>query len=447
MIYFIKVSTRVARDPVDQISLQGFIRSHPALSGITSCFLYGFTLIVLWMLSLAGSRPSADRQGVMKEVSVMETMFLLENVSDPIIIVDNNFHVISANPSFYECFGTDRRSVSGKKSCDLFKELDFSQCNDACGRVVERAVEGKKVAAPNDHCPQFDCAYPIIDRQGKLQEIILILKNVTRERRAAAAGGAGSGEEIKKSTFSTICHDLASPLQVIRACADVMALELEGSDEAKSKSMREMLDATRRNERRLAEMVRTIRLIPLLEEEEIYHPERVRPVTAADCTCSDFRLLLRSDETLEWYLPKDIPEIMIDPGLLNRIFFNLLDNARRYVHPGDRIVVSAQYDRDREQVVFTVFDDGDAISPDILPRLFDKNVTVDLAKGEASSRRDHGWGLYFCRLAVERFGGSISVESREGWGTQFSFTVPVADPMITVARSPLHPVRESSPAA
>jgi len=379
---------------------------------------------------------------------MMETMFLLENVSDPIIIVDNNFHVISANPSFYEYFDTDRRSVSGKKSCDLFKELDFSQCNDACSRVVERAVEGKKVAAPNDHCPQFDCAYPVIDRQGKLQEIILILKNVTRERREAATErAAGSGEEIKKSTFSTICHDLASPLQVIRACADVMELELEGSDKAKSKSMREMLDATRRNERRLAEMVRTIRLIPLLEEEEIYNPEPVRPAAAADCTCSDFRLLLRKDETLEWYLPKDLPEIMIDPGLLNRIFFNLFDNARRYVHPGGRIVVSAQYDLDREQVVFTVFDDGDAISPDILPLLFDKNITVDIAKGEASSRRDHGWGLYFCRLAVERFGGSISVESRKGWGTQFSFTVPVADPMINVARPPLHPARKSFPAA
>ena len=351
----------------------------------------------------------------------MEVMFFFENVSDPIIMVDPNFRVVRANPGFQKFFDVTEPDVVGKKSCELFRELDFSQCNDSCARVIERASEGKKVAVPDDHCPHFEYVYPVLDGQGKLKNAMILIKN-------AVSGGPSKdpviGHELKENAFSAICHDLASPLQVIRACADVMEFELQDNGGEQLENVRELLEATKRNERRLAEMVRTIRLIPVLEEENFCVSERIRPDEAVSDACSDFQMLLRKDEKLEWYVPEGLPDIMADPSLLNRVFFNLLDNARRYIHAGDRIVVSAQYDPDVGQVIFSVFDNGEAIPPKVQSRISEKNFAVDLAAGEISVRRDHGWGLYFCRLTAERLGGSISVESREGWGTQFTFAVP-----------------------
>ena len=243
-------------------------------------------------------------------------------------------------------------------------------------------------------------------------------------------------EEFKSSTFSTLCHDLASPLQVIRACTDVMELELQKGTDPKTAHMQELLGAAKRNERRLEEMVRTIRAIPKLEEEDIHVSEPIRPDEAVNSVCTDYQLLLRDDETLEWYVPRNLPDIMMDSSLFNRILFNLLDNARRYIHSGGRIVVSAQQDPDSAHVTFTVFDDGDAIAPEFQYRIFDKNMVLDIVKGDCKMRRDHGGGLYFCRLTVERCGGSIRVESREGWGTEFSFSVPIAAASRPAAQSP-----------
>lgn len=108
----------------------------------------------------------------------METPFLFDNVSDPIVVLDRNFCVLRANPSFWRIFGISPQHALGKRSCDLFRELSYSQCNDACSRVFEKALEGKKIAVPNDRCPHFVCALPMLDLEGKLDKMMLLLKDV-----------------------------------------------------------------------------------------------------------------------------------------------------------------------------------------------------------------------------------------------------------------------------
>ncbi len=357
----------------------------------------------------------------------MEALFLFEHVSDPIVLVDREFRVIRVNPSFCNLFDVTEQQAAGKRSCDLFHELNLSRCNDACMRVIQKDVgSGKLVEVPDEHCPHFDHAYPIFDENGRLKEAMLILKNVVYQAGLSGQATPAKESDSKDVMLATIYHDLASPLQVIRACTDVMAMELGESPESEKETMRDMLEASKRNERRLYEMVRTIRMIPRLEEEDVYRPRPVRPDKALAAVCRDFRLVLRSDVKLECNASAELPDVMVEPELLNRVFFNLLDNAARYTHEGGRIVVSVQHEPGDTHVMFSVFDDGDTISPELQSRLFEKNVVIDHKKRMTKIRRDHGWGLYFCRLTVERFGGSIWVESKEGWGTRFSFTLPAA---------------------
>ena len=286
---------------------------------------------------------------------------------------------------------TDQQAV-GKISCDVFAELNFSRCNDACMKIIEKRVgDGRVVEVPDENCPHFDHVYPSFDKRGKLREAILILKHdVSREGTGEPAIEAGQ-DDSKDVTLATIYHDLAAPLQVIRACSDVITMEVNECSDIDRDVIRDMLEASKRNERRLYEMVRTIRMISSLEENEIYKASRVQPGMAVGAVCSDYRLLLRDDTTLECDTPSGLPEVIVDPKLLDRVLFNLLDNAARYAKSGGRIVLSAHRAPDDACVTLTVFDDGQTIPEEFQSRLFEKHVVLDPEKriSFSSTRQEH----------------------------------------------------------
>ena len=98
---------------------------------------------------------------------------------------------------------------------------------------------------------------------------------------------------------------------------------------------------------------------------------------------------------------------------LLRVLHNLLQNALR--HSLANGVVTVTVAREEAQVRVTVDDDGPGIPPEIVPQLFQKFVRGRGASGKA------GLGLFFCRIAVEQWGGTIGCEPRAESGTRFWF--------------------------
>ena len=98
---------------------------------------------------------------------------------------------------------------------------------------------------------------------------------------------------------------------------------------------------------------------------------------------------------------------------LERIFFNLLQNAQRHSPRNSPITITIT--RDGEGVFVAVDDCGRGISPDVAPQLFQKFVRGKGHSGKA------GLGLYFCRITVQQWGGKIGCEPRPEGGTRFWF--------------------------
>lgn len=101
---------------------------------------------------------------------------------------------------------------------------------------------------------------------------------------------------------------------------------------------------------------------------------------------------------------------------LERIFTNLLENALRYNPPDSTVTVG--FYKDGADIVTTVDDQGPGVPDALKVRLFEK-----LVQGEEKSGSS-GIGLFFCRITVERWGGSIGVEDRAGGGSRFWFRLP-----------------------
>jgi two-component system phosphate regulon sensor histidine kinase PhoR len=118
--------------------------------------------------------------------------------------------------------------------------------------------------------------------------------------------------------------------------------------------------------------------------------------------------------------PPKLPRVLADRPRLGQVLVNLLHNAIKFTPPGGQITLSARQQED--VVVFGVEDTGVGIPSDDLNRVFERFYKTDPARSSGGT----GLGLAVARHLVEAHGGEIWVESIEGQGSKFFFTIPVA---------------------
>jgi signal transduction histidine kinase len=125
--------------------------------------------------------------------------------------------------------------------------------------------------------------------------------------------------------------------------------------------------------------------------------------------------------TLGVDVPENLPNVWADPTRIAHVFANLLSNALKYTPPGGSISISAR--AGEEAVRFQVSDTGIGIPDRYLPRIFEQFFRVpDQGPGTGA-----GLGLAIVKEIVEAHGGTVGVESREGAGSTFLFSLRRTD--------------------
>jgi signal transduction histidine kinase len=130
-------------------------------------------------------------------------------------------------------------------------------------------------------------------------------------------------------------------------------------------------------------------------------------------------------------IPKDELVLLGDANSLQRLLSILLENAAKYTPPGGSVVVSAAPVDQR--VCLSVRDTGIGIADEHLPRIFDRFYRAAEASG--SSPRGSGLGLALGRWIAERHGTQLTVESKPGQGSCFSFSLETMTPPLPVRSS------------
>ncbi|MEN5297835.1 sensor histidine kinase [Brucella sp. TWI559] len=112
-------------------------------------------------------------------------------------------------------------------------------------------------------------------------------------------------------------------------------------------------------------------------------------------------------------------KIESDPDMLDLALTNLIDNAVKYSHPNRELVILLSVFLRKSEVVIEVSDEGSGISPDELPRVFDK-----LMRGSnAESIEGSGLGLYLVSKIVSIHQGTLEAESTPGQGTRIRMLI------------------------
>lgn len=119
-------------------------------------------------------------------------------------------------------------------------------------------------------------------------------------------------------------------------------------------------------------------------------------------------------------IPSGLPPVLADGDMLRQVLANLLDNAIKFTPSGGGVTLSA---RERgSQVAVTVADTGIGIAPQHLPHIFERFYKGDQPRTGPST----GLGLAIVKHIVQAHGGEIGVESEEGRGSSFTFTLRAA---------------------
>jgi signal transduction histidine kinase/HD-GYP domain-containing protein (c-di-GMP phosphodiesterase class II) len=225
--------------------------------------------------------------------------------------------------------------------------------------------------------------------------------------------------ELKADFVNHVSHELRTPLTSIKAYVEALAAN---SEEPHFPQRREFLDIVNKETNRLIRIVNDI-----LDVTRIEFGQR-----AVSRTGLDLRAIV--DDAVSVVGPSlrekgmrvavnvgaDLPRIDGDPDLLKQVFINLLGNAIKYSSRGTTVTINAC--EEAVNVLVSVADQGIGIPRDELGNVFDKYFR---ARSQKDSKLEGlGLGLAIVKNIVEQHGGAIRVESVEGRGSTFHFTLP-----------------------
>ena len=278
---------------------------------------------------------------------------------------------------------------------------------------------------PEERIQAFEAgAGDFIPKPVYMQELLKRIDAFERTRRAYLEVQKANERADRLRLFvaeaaALLAHDLNNGLSIASANLQYLEEQLALAGDEK-----EAMAATSRAMRRMIGLVRNFVDISRLEDAAI-KPERsdvdIHELLVAAAQIHD----PRKEPGDRGICVEVEPELIasIDPVLVERVIHNLLNNATRYVNPGGTIALTASITagsgENEQELHIGVGNTGSPIPKQLREKLFSK-----YRKG-SDGKAQSGMGLYFCRLACEAHGGTISCEETSRFNTQFQIVIPV----------------------
>jgi PAS domain S-box-containing protein len=384
------------------------------------------TTIVIWQ-QRAKYRALAEMAAALRK-SEEQIRLMVEGARDHAIFsLDTAGRVANWNIGLQRLYGYAAEEIIGRES-DLFFAAEDRAAGSPARLLGEAAGQGHaeqagwQVRRDGSRFWAEVVLTPLRDAAGGLLGYSEIARDISERKRAEAEQQKlltelkRSNDELEQFAY-VASHDLQEPLRMVASYTQLLAQRYKGRlDQDADDFIGYAVDGATRMQRLINDLLMYSRVgnrgQPLVPVES---------QTAFDAAVRNLTLAVEESKAVITHDP--LPVVRGDEGQLLQLFQNLLGNALKFRQAAEppRIHVSAQ--RTTDQWTFAVADNGIGIAPQFHERIFAIFQRLHSRKKYAGT----GIGLALCRRVVERHQGRIWLESAEGRGTTFFFTLPAID--------------------
>jgi len=226
-------------------------------------------------------------------------------------------------------------------------------------------------------------------------------------------------EKLKSDMISLMSHELRTPLTSINGFAELLA-----ADDSIPEQAKEFVTIIANESQRMSRMINTFLAVTQLQrkdkQEVLKIPLRLDEVVRD--TVATLQPVAKKKRIRVVEQPAHrVPPVAADKSLITQVVKNLLHNAIKY--SPERTTVTVSTALEAESVRVSVEDRGFGIPAESKDRVWEKFYRV-VREGQEKDEESTGLGLSFVREVVEQHGGSVALDSEEGRGSKFSFTLP-----------------------
>ena len=216
-------------------------------------------------------------------------------------------------------------------------------------------------------------------------------------------------ETMKDDFIANVSHEIKTPLAVIRGYASALQRE-----DLTIEERREYAQTIASASESLSTLISNILKLNKLENQEIVPNAQPYDLTRqlSDCALNHEELWEKKSIEFDAQLEERVM-IMADESMLEIVFNNLIANAIKFTEPGGRVLL--RQEKEGGDVIVTISDTGCGMDEETVKHIFDKFYQGDTSH----SKEGNGLGLALAKRVLDISGGSISVTSAPGEGTEF----------------------------
>jgi signal transduction histidine kinase len=349
---------------------------------------------------------------------------IVETVREPLVVLDADLKIISANSSFYRTFKVSPRDTVGQLLYDLGnRQWDIPKLRILLEEILPKKTEILDFEVEHDfltigpHTMLLN-ARRIISESGRSHLILLAIEDITARRLAEeklkqlAEELARSNEELEHFA-SLASHDLKSPILAIGSVLRLFQRRYSGKlDTEADQFISNAIKSALSMEKLISDILAYSRAGT---QGKTFEPTDCS--AALDVSLQNLKVAIESSKAE--IIRDALPKVMADTVQMARLFQNLIGNAIK-LHGEERPRIHISAKQMEKEWVFSVRDNGIGIPLEHTEKIFEIFQRLNKDKYPGS-----GIGLAICKKIVECHGGRIWVESEIGKGSTFYFTLPV----------------------
>ncbi|MCC7527116.1 MAG: PAS domain S-box protein [Candidatus Melainabacteria bacterium] len=338
---------------------------------------------------------------------------ILTSAADIICSLDSERRFIQANPAAAKQWGFEVENIIGRRLDQLLDEEDLESTTEKVNNIIESKGHGaftNRIVTQNGD--QRDCEWSVVWSHEE-RALMCVVHDITDRKQI---------DQMKRDFVAMVSHDLRTPLTSIQMVHSLLAagaygeLTEDGKDSVEGAQdccdrlialVNDLLDLERMESGRMD-----------LSLESILISDIITPsINMVANAVKQKKIQLKLETQVD-------PIVRADKERMIQVLINLIANAIKFSPEDSNLTVSTEIN-DKFALV-KVKDEGRGVPESMRTSIFERFKQVN--KSDSKGRKGSGLGLAISKAIVELHGGRIAVESEEGKGSTFHFSLPIAQP-------------------